>query len=71
MKQYKILKTIVLGFLTHNDSYEILIDPGFGHLGFNGNDIVYIYSKGVEHISHTQNHAIDIWLSQGKIEEMV
>jgi hypothetical protein len=48
----------------------MLIDPGFGHLGFNGNDIVYIDSKGVEHISHTQNHAIDIWLEQGKIEEI-
>ena len=60
----------MLGFLTHNDSYDLLIDPGTGELAFNGNDIVYIDTKGVEHISHTVNHAINIWLEQRKIESV-
>ena len=70
MKKYRILDTIMLGFLTHNDSYDLLIDPGTGELAFNGNDIVYIDTKGVEHISHTVNHAINIWLEQRKIESV-
>jgi hypothetical protein len=70
VKQYKILDTIYLGFLTHNDSYELFIDPGFGHLKFDGSDIVYIDAHGGEHVSHTTNNAIDIWLEQGKIEVM-
>lgn len=70
MTEYKILQTIVLGFLTHNDSNDMLIDPGFGHLKFNGSDIIYIDARGVDHTSHTVNHAIDIWLQQGKIEVM-
>ena len=70
MKKYRILDTIMVGFLTHNDSYDLLIDPGTGELAFNGNDIVYIDTKGVEHISHTVNHAINIWLEQRKIESV-
>jgi hypothetical protein len=58
----------MLGFLTHNDSYELLIDPGAGELALNGGDIVYTDTKGVEHISHTVNDAINIWLEQRKIE---
>lgn len=69
MKQYKILDTIMLGFLTHNDSYDIFIDPGLGYLKFDDKDIIYVDTKGAEHTSHTTNNAIDIWVEQGKIEE--
>lgn len=68
MQKYKILDTIFLGFLTYNDSYEMFIEPGDGYISFNGHDIVFVDTKGVEHISHTQNHAIDVWLEKGCLE---
>jgi hypothetical protein len=65
--KYRILKTIVLGFLTHNDSYELIIEPGNGYIKFR-NEIIYVDKKGVERVSHTMNSAIDIWLEQGILE---
>ena len=66
MTKYEILDTIMLGFLTHNDSYDALIDNGYVY--FNGTDIVFIDSKGKEHISHTMSNALNIWEEQGKIK---
>lgn len=68
MNEYTILRPVVLGFLTHNDSYEMVISPHNGHLKFDGSDIIFVDSKGGEHVSHTINHAIDDWLEHGQIE---
>ena len=68
MNEYTILRPIVLGFLTHNDSYEMIIGPKNGHLKFDGHDIIFIDSKGIEHVSHTSNNAIDLWLERGSLE---
>lgn len=70
MKKYKIIETICLGFLTHNDSYDALIDPGVGHLEFDGKDIVWVDVLGDRFTSHTQNRAIKIWQDLGLIEEI-
>lgn len=69
MTKYEILDTIMLGFLTHNDSYDMLLDNGY--IYFNGKDIAFIDSTGKEHISYTMNHALDIWEDQGKIKKIV
>jgi hypothetical protein len=57
----------MLGFLTHNDSYDTFINPGDGSILFNGSDIVFVDKENREHISHTMNHALDIWLKEGNI----
>ena len=71
MKKYEIVEQIALGFLTHNDSYDMLIDPGVGHLEFDGNDIIYVDVVGDRFISHTQNQAIVMFLGLGYIKEIV
>ena len=68
MNEYTILRPIVLGFLTHNDSYEMIIGPKNGHLKFDGSDIIFVDSKGIEHVSHTSNNAIALWLERGSLE---
>ena len=68
MNEYTILRPVVLGFLTHNDSYDMIISPRLGHLKFDGKDIIFVDSKGIEHVSHTTSNAIGIWLKHGQIE---
>ena len=70
MKKYEIIKQIALGFLTNNDSYDMLIDPGVGHLGFDGKDIVWVDPIEDRFVSHTQNHAIEWFLKMGHIKEI-
>jgi hypothetical protein len=71
MTNYRILQTIVLGFLSHNDSYDAIFGPETGgHLKFDGKDIIYVDKAGVEQVSHTSNNAIDIWLERKIIEVM-
>lgn len=70
MKKYEIIKEICLGFLTHNDSYDMFIDPGVGHLEFNDKDIVWVDPVGDRFTSHTMNHAIEVFLEMGLIKEM-
>ena len=68
MNEYTILRPVVLGFLTHNDSYDMIIGPENGHLKFDGKDIIFVDSKGGERVSHTSNNAIALWLERGQIE---
>ena len=66
MKRYTIKEKIVLGFLTRQDQIDTIIDPTFRHaeLMFDGKDI-YLVQKSI-----TTNNAIDLWLEEGKIEEI-
>ena len=68
MNEYTILRPVVLGFLTHNDSYDMIIGPENGHIKFDGHDIIFVDSKGIEHVSHTSNNAIALWLERGSLE---
>lgn len=63
--EYDLVEYVVLGFLTHNDSYDKIIRPGDGHLRFDGSDIYFIDRDGKERQSHTVNHAIQVWLEEG------
>ena len=69
MKQYQILDSLVLGFLTAQDSYDKIIEPTSGHLEFDGKNIIFVDSWGNPHESHTVNHALEHWLNEGKIKE--
>lgn len=70
MKTYKILRTILLGFQTHNDQYDVLIDPGEGkHLEVEGSTIWFVNAKG-RHESITEVGAIENYLRDGYIEEI-
>ena len=66
MKLYQINKKISLGFLTPQDQYDMMIDPEKNEvqLMFDGKDI-YLMQKSI-----TMNHAIDLWLKDGTIEEI-
>lgn len=64
--KYKIIKPIVLGFLTPNDSYDALLDEGTLEV-ING-DIVFTCVAGNTATSHTMTSAINIWLKQGRIQ---
>lgn len=70
MKCYEICDTILLGFLTHNDSYDMLIKPGDGYIKFNDKDIIFVDKDNTEHISHTINSAISVWLEKGWVKEI-
>ena len=65
--EYDLVEYVVLGFLTHNDSYDKIIRPGDGYLRFDGRDIYFIDKDGRERQSHTVNYAIKIWLEKGLI----
>jgi hypothetical protein len=67
--KYNIIKPIVLGFLTNNDSEEYILDAGTLEI-LNG-DIVFTGVSGKSHISHTQNHAIEVFLSKGLIDPIL
>jgi hypothetical protein len=44
------------------------IHPENGYLKFDGSDIIFVDSKDNEHVSHTSNNAIDLWLELGFLE---
>ena len=76
-KRYKILKTVMLGFTTHNDQFDAFFDPG-PHSAIleraEGGDTIYVTrydACGESRESITQAHAIETWLEDGKIEEIV
>lgn len=66
--EYDIVDFIALGFLTHNDSFDMVIRKGEGYIHFDGADIYYINNANVRRQSHTVNYAIKIWLEQGHIK---
>ena len=60
----------MLSFLTHNDSYATILTAKDGSLKFDGSDIIFVNNSGIEQVSHTTNNAIELWLKQGKIQEV-
>lgn len=66
--KYEIIGTIVLGFLTHNDSYDAILSEGT--LELIEGDIVFTSVAGNSFISHTHNHAIQYYLDLGRIKEI-
>ena len=72
MKRYKILETVMLGFNTHNDQYNSFYDPGTGFEleREEDGDTIFIALRDNRKESITQSHAIEVWLEDGKIEEI-
>jgi len=69
-RSFNIVTTIMLSFLTHNDSYDTILTAKDGSLKFDGSDIIFVNNSGIEQVSHTTNNAIELWLKQGKIQEV-
>jgi len=69
-RHFVIRKQIMLGFFDGREQYDVLIDPGQGKLMFNDRDIYWLID-GVQRLSDTINNAIEIWLRDGSIEEVL
>ncbi|MBU0914787.1 hypothetical protein [Aquabacterium parvum] len=69
-RHFDIRKQIMLGFFNGREQYDVLIDPGQGKLMFDGRDIYWLIDME-QRMSDTINNAIDIWLRDGSIEEVL
>jgi hypothetical protein len=69
-RHFDIRKQIMLGFFNGREQYDVLIDPGQGKLMFDGRDIYWLIDNE-QQMSDTINNAIDIWLCDGSIEEVL
>ena len=67
-RRFDIHRTISLGFFNGREQYEQLVEPGSGHLEFDGRDIYWV-SGDRRLMSDTINEAILIWLRNGDIVE--
>lgn len=68
-RRFEIHKTVSLGFFDGREQYEQSIQPGNGHLEFDGLDIYWVLN-GRRLMSDTINEALLIWLSDGCIVEI-
>lgn len=69
-RHFAIRKQIMLGFFNGQEQYDVFVDPGQGKLMFDGCDIYWL-TDNERRMSDTINNAIDIWLSDGSIEEVL
>ena len=69
-RRFDVRKQIMLGFFNGREQYDVVVDPGQGQLIFNGGDIYWLIHNQ-QRMSDTINNAIDIWLSDGSIEEVL
>ncbi|MFX1682930.1 hypothetical protein PV762_27265 [Mitsuaria sp. CC2] len=67
-RYFEIRKGIMLNFMTARDQYDELIEPGQGHLMFNGESIHWVID-GERRMSITINWAIQFWLNDRSIVE--
>ena len=68
-RHFEIRKQIMLGFFNGREQYDVLIDAGQGKLMFKDRDIYWLVNNE-QRISDTINNVIEIWLSDGSIEEV-
>ena len=68
MKEYDILNSVVLAFLSAQDHYDAILTSADGHIGFDGRNIIFIGKDGEQAETITTNNAIGIWLEQGRIK---
>ena len=69
-RHFEIRKQIMLGFFNGREQYDVLIDPAQGKLKFDGRDIYWLIGNE-QRMSDTINNAIDIWLRDGSVEEVL
>jgi hypothetical protein len=70
MKKYKILETIMLGFITRQDQYDSFFKPEDGYVLESDGSTIWAVKGEERHESITVAHAIGIWLGNGSIEEL-
>lgn len=63
--RYRIVGTIVLGFLTAEDSQDVLLDEGV--LELEGGTLYLVNDLG-RHESHTEAGAVAAWVAMGLLE---
>lgn len=68
-RHFEIRKQIMLGFFNGREQYDVLIDAGQGKLMFKDRDIYWLVNNE-QRISDTINNVIEMWLSDGSIEEV-
>lgn len=68
-KKYKVVGKILLSFNDREEGQaDYIIDDGT--VEFDGHNILRMGLDGNMYESITQNHAIDVWLKEGKLEEI-
>jgi hypothetical protein len=68
MKRYKVVKPIVLGFLSGREQVDSLIVPADGIVLESDGKTIWALEGEKRIESITMGNAIDLWLEQSKIE---
>ena len=70
MRKYKILKPIMLGFLTRQDQFDVIFEPKHEVSLESDGETIWAIKNVVREESITMAHAIHVWLEQGRIAEI-
>lgn len=70
MKKYRVLKSIVLGFLTPQDQYDMFFTPEDNITLESDIHTIWVIKNDKRHESITIAAAINVWLEQGLITEI-
>ncbi len=70
LKKYRILKPILLGFLTPQDQFDATIGPEDGVILESDGHTIWTIGNGERHESITVGYAIQLWLDRGLIIEI-
>ncbi len=70
MKKYRILKPIILGFITPQEQYDLKICPEDGEILESDGRTIWTNKNGVQKDSITMASAIWLWLAGGRIAEI-
>ncbi len=69
-KKYRILKPVILGFLTAQDQYDLKISPGDGETLESDGRTIWTIKNGVLKDSTTPAINIFLWVAGGRIAEI-
>jgi len=70
VKKYKVLDVVVLGFLTAQSQYDEIFHPEDGVVLESDGQTIWATKDGKRKESITMAYAIDMWLDQGRLEEI-
>ncbi len=70
MRQFIINKPIVLNFLTHNDSYDSIIDPKENTLLIAENNTIFYYRNGVKKETNNTTGILNDYIRDGYLSEV-
>lgn len=68
MRRFRIAGKVVLGFLTAQDQYDLIVNRGV--LESDGSTIWYVDAEGRREESITIASAVDVWVANGLIVEI-